>query len=121
MPAVAATLRGADQPIVDDEPAQQVAVVDASTKGTPRRGIVRRARRAMVRRDHRLAPRGARRGREVAGVARVAGGEVEERERDLFGHRLQVLVRIAERLDGPVDLGLRIVLEREPRREIGTR
>jgi len=51
-------------------------------------------------------------------MARVAHGEVRERECDLFGDRLHFLVGVPEALDRPIDAELRIVLEREARREV---
>ena len=75
----------------------------------------------LVDRHHALTPVAGGHRREVPGVPGIAGDEVDEREREVLSHSLQLGIGVAAALDRPVPLGLRVVLQREAAREVGPR
>ena len=119
VPHPAAAARFADERFIDDHLLQHVVGVDHEKTGHFVRQPLLVAREGFLDRDHAAVPLRTRNPRQVPRVAAVAGDEIDQRESEVFGHRLVRLVLIDKGLHRPIQIDLRVSLEIETRGPVG--
>ncbi len=120
-PHLSATARGKNQLVIDDEPLKDVAFVDHRDVRDLFGTLLRLEPQELDQWNHIVTPPTPRNPCETPRVAAVACHEVGERETETFGNPLMIFVFVAEVMDRPSDHRLRVVVNGEPRCQIGSR
>ena len=106
VPHLAAAPCLADQAFINDDFLQHIVGINHAQAGDFVGQTAALARQGLVDCDHAAVPLAARNPRQMLGVALVTGNEVNQRERQVFGHALVLLVLVSERLNRPVEFYL---------------
>jgi len=119
VPHLAAPACFPDQLLVDEHFLQHVVAIDHHHAGNLVRQALPFARQGLIDRDHAAVPLFPRNTRKVPGVALVARKKVDQREGEVVGNPLVVLVFVGKPRHRPVEVDLGIGRELKTRGQLG--